>query len=159
MGSLKSYFTPWVFAGAILVACLATSLVILILAATQPEQSPVVVNTAIVNYIPAPSVTPPIPTPLPTATTAPVPTVQSLGPISIGALVQITGTENEGLRLRESPGLEGKFLFLANEAEVYKVIDGPKEVDGYSWWYLVNPYQESVQGWGVATYMAVIQNP
>jgi hypothetical protein len=159
MSSLKAYFTPWVLVGAVLVACLASSLVLLILAAGQPAEAPLVVNTAIVNLIPAPSATLPVPTPQPTATTAPLPTVPSMGPLTLGALVQITGTGNDGLRLRQSPGLDGQILFVAIEAEVYRVTDGPKEVDGYAWWYLVNPYQESVQGWGVGNYLAVIQNP
>lgn len=159
MSSLKAYFTPWVLVGSLLVACLASAVLVAILVASQPAHSPGVVNTAIVNLIPAPSATPPIPTPLPTPTTAPVPTAVSQGPLTIGALVQITGTGNDGLRLRKDPGLEGQFQFLAIEAEVYRVTDGPREVDGYTWWYLVNPYQESVQGWGVANYLAVFQNP
>lgn len=145
--------------GALLVACLASSLLIAVLVASQPQQATGVVNTAIVNLIPAPSATLPVPTPEPTPTTAPVPTAVSQGPLTIGALVQITGTGNDGLRLRKGPGLDGQFLFLAIEAEVYRVTDGPREADGYTWWYLVNPYQESIQGWGVANYMAVFQNP
>jgi hypothetical protein len=159
MSSLRAYFTPWVLVGAVLVACLAVSVVFLIFSAGLSAQAPPVVNTAIVNLIPAPTLTLPVPTPQPTPTTAPMPTVPSIGPLTLGALVQITGTGVDGLRLRQSPGLDGQILFVALEAEVYRVSEGPKDADGYTWWYLVNPYQESVQGWGVGNYLAVIQNP
>jgi hypothetical protein len=49
--------------------------------------------------------------------------------------------------------------FLGLEAEVFQVSDGPRQVDGYTWWFLVAPYDASVQGWAVANYLAVVQNP
>jgi hypothetical protein len=48
---------------------------------------------------------------------------------------------------------------LGAEAEVFQVSDGPREIDGYTWWYLVGPYDESRRGWAVANYLSVVQNP
>jgi hypothetical protein len=73
--------------------------------------------------------------------------------------VQIIGTGGDGLRLRDQPGLDGKVLLLGSEAEVFRVQDGPREVDGYTWWYLVGPFDETRRGWAVANYLQIVQNP
>jgi hypothetical protein len=39
------------------------------------------------------------------------------------------------------------------------VEDGPKDVDGFTWWYLVGPYDASRRGWAVSNYLSVVQNP
>jgi hypothetical protein len=87
-----------------------------------------------------------------------VPTAPS-GVLFVGANVQIAGTGGDGLRLREGPSLNGQILFLAYEGEIYQVMDGPQDVDGYTWWYLIAPYDEKVQGWAVANFLAIVQNP
>jgi hypothetical protein len=81
------------------------------------------------------------------------------GDIVIGDYVQVTGTGGDGVRLRSDPGLNGTILFLGLEAEVFQVSDGPRQVDGYTWWFLVAPYDNSVRGWAVANYLAEVQNP
>jgi hypothetical protein len=45
------------------------------------------------------------------------------------------------------------------EAEVFQVKDGPKEADGYTWWFLVALYDETLNGWAVGDFLQVIQNP
>jgi len=50
-------------------------------------------------------------------------------------------------------------LLLGSEAEVFRVQDGPREVDGYTWWYLVGPFDETRRGWAVANYLQIVQNP
>ncbi|MGA9532136.1 MAG: hypothetical protein WBR18_05420 [Anaerolineales bacterium] len=90
------------------------------------------------------------PTREPTASPTPPP---ALGSFSPGQLVQIVGTQGDGLRLRSSPGLDGEILVLGLENEVFEVQDGPQQVDGYTWWFLVNPYDNSKRGWGVANYI------
>jgi len=82
------------------------------------------------------------------------------GVIAVGSYVQVTGTGAVGLRLRSSPGLESKTEFLGMDAEVFKITDGPKEADGYTWWLLVAPYDEARHGWAVANYLiATAANP
>lgn len=118
--------------------------------------------TAIVEVIPAPTLTP---SPFPTAT--PLVEEETIGSplaspsgrkIRIGDSVQIYGTQGDGLRLRAKAGLEGEILFLAFEGEIFQVEDGPQEASGYLWWYLVAPYDENVSGWAVENYLKVIES-
>jgi hypothetical protein len=118
--------------------------------------------TAVLTVIPAPSatlpgITPTSPfdvTPTPQASTTPV-----LGTIVPGVYIQIAGTGGDGLRLRTGPGLDNEVRFLGLEAEVFQVQDGPRQEDGYTWWYLVAPVDDSRNGWAVAEYLAVIERP
>jgi hypothetical protein len=79
--------------------------------------------------------------------------------IAVGGYVQITGTGGDGLRLRSAPGLTSELLFLGEEAEVFQVRDGPQEANGYTWWYLVAPYDESRAGWAAANFLLVVPPP
>ena len=49
----------------------------------------------------------------------------------------VTGTGGDGLRVRPEAGLSQGVRFLAGEGEMFQVQDGPVEIDGYTWWYLV----------------------
>jgi hypothetical protein len=114
------------------------------------------------NIIPALTATPVLPTvtPIPTLTaTSAVPPPPQPGIIAIGSYVQVSGTGTDGLRLREEPGLGGKILFVGMESEVFRVDDGPRDADGYTWWYLVAPFDENRRGWAVSNYLAIAQNP
>jgi hypothetical protein len=73
--------------------------------------------------------------------------------------VTVTGTSGDGLRLREMAGLGAAIQFIALENEVFEVIDGPVDSDGYVWWRLVNPYNTSKTGWGVSNYLRMDANP
>lgn len=79
--------------------------------------------------------------------------------LAVGVYVQISDTGGDGLRLRNQPGLEGTVLMVAGESEVFKIEDGPVEMDNYKWWYLVGPFDQTRKGWGVDTYLELIQNP
>lgn len=116
-------------------------------------------QSADLTIIPGPTSTPRVqntPTfnPAFTGSTTPLP-----GVIAINLYVQITGTEGEGLRFRTEPGLDGKPLFMGFDAEVFKVKDGPREADGYTWWYLVANYDETRSGWAAANYLVVVPYP
>ena len=120
--------------------------------------------TAILKIIEAPTQTPPgiIPTGTPTtmpstSQVAPTPTGDSS--ITIGKYVQVTGTSGDGLRLHSSPGVSTKVNYVAIDAEVFVVKDGPTDADGYVWWQLQDPYNNNSGGWGVANYLMVVQNP
>lgn len=117
--------------------------------------------TTVVTVIANPSSTATL-TPSPTATATQVPTVTSTPPAAgdlvIGELVSVVGTGDDGLRLRSEPGLEGTILLLAFENEVFDVSQGPVEADGYVWWYLVNPYDESKTGWGASNFLRPVDN-
>jgi hypothetical protein len=128
----------------------------------QPDDRTKPAGTAIMQVISAPSDTPVLPTPLPSETPTPEPGTPPPPPpgvIAVGAVVQVQGTGTDGLRMRSDPGLSGKVQFVAIEAEVFRVLDGPVEMDGYTWWHLAAPYDEAVQGWSVSNYLNPIQSP
>jgi hypothetical protein len=111
------------------------------------------------TVIPAPTSTPDV-----TPTYTPDPLIYgtpTLPPdvIGVGGYVQITGTDGEGLRLRADPGLNGTPVFLGYDEEVFEVRDGPQDADGYIWWYLVAPYDETRAGWAAADFLGAIPSP
>lgn len=114
-----------------------------------------------VTVIPAPTATAtPTVTPAVTPTaTIDVPPSPPPGVIGIGAFVQVSGTGGDGLRMRNQPGLSGTVLFLGIDNEVFQVIDGPVEQDGYTWWHLQAPYDADVRGWAVSNFLSIAQNP
>ena len=81
------------------------------------------------------------------------------GVIAKDAYVQVVGTGGTGLRLRSEPGLNSDILLLGSEAEVFLVQDGPVDMDGYIWWFLIGPFDETRQGWAVSNYLEVVQEP
>lgn len=158
---MRSLFSPAVIVGALLVGCLLFAAAAGLVYATRPAPEPKGAATAVVYVLAAPTPTAVLPTPTPEPTptaTSPVPAPPP-GMIAVGAYVQITGTGGDGLRLRADPGLNGEIRLLGIEAEVFQVIDGPRDADGYTWWQLVAPADERRKGWAVANYLAVIQNP
>ena len=111
------------------------------------------------TVIPAPTATPNA-----TPTFTPDPLIYgtpTLSPdvIGVGGYVQITGTEGDGLRLRANPGLNSEPVFLGYDEEVFEVRDGPQATDGYTWWYLVAPYDETRAGWAAADFLGAIPSP
>jgi hypothetical protein len=146
----------WVLLGALVVASLLTMFTLGLLWLTRSSGGPNAPSTAILYVIPAPPATstPEESTPLPGALPSP-----PAGSITVGAYVEITGTAGEGLRLRDLPGLDGKLLLLGSEAEIFRVADGPKDADGYTWWYLTGPFDDTRKGWAVSNYLQVVQKP
>ena len=153
----RQLFNGWVILGAVLIAGLLILITAISIGWTKPPQaSDVGFVPADLTMIPAPTLTssaPPTPTIDPFAP-SPVPTG-----IAIGNYVQISGTEGQGLRIRSTPGLDGEFVFLGYDSEVFVVQDGPKTVDGYTWWYLVAPYDETRAGWAAADFLSVVPSP
>ncbi|MGD9091557.1 MAG: hypothetical protein PVF74_01825 [Anaerolineales bacterium] len=129
---------------------------------TRPGPGLPVSRTAVLHVIPLPTATQVLLTPTPIAEQTPsadVPPSPNPGEIMVGAFVQVSGTGGDGLRMRSKSGLDGEVLFLGLEDEVFRVEDGPQEADGFSWWLLVAPYDETVQGWAVSNYLDIVQNP
>ena len=145
--------SPWVLVGALALACLLTGVGLAVFGLGRADQPASLQSTAILTVIPAPTFTPGLPA---TATAAPAPSGSAAsGVIVKGVRVKVTGTAGNGLRLRDQPGLNGKVLLLGNEAEVFQVQDGPSVMDGYTWWYLVSPFDAERKGWGVADYLVI----
>ena len=125
--------------------------------ATQADGS-VNLQLAALTVIPGPTSTPRInlpPTHDPAMGTATPPP----GVLTLNGFAQITRTNGEGLRLRKTPGLNGEHLFLGFDAEVFEIIDGPQDIDGYTWWYLQAPYDETRTGWAASAFLEAISSP
>jgi hypothetical protein len=155
--NVRELINKWVILGALALAgllLLITAVAIGLTSARQPSDVGFV--PADVTVIPAPTGTSGAP---PTPTIDPFATPTSPAGIAIGNYVQINGTEGQGLRIRAEPGLGGAFQFLAYDSEVFVVQDGPREVDGYVWWYLVAPYDETRVGWAAADFLTYIPEP
>ncbi len=157
---LHPLLTPIVILAALGLACLLTLLTLAWLgfSASLPGADP--------GFVPANLTVIPASTSTPIATPSPTPNPFQVGTptipadqIAVGAYVQISGTEGEGLRLRSGPGLSTTLLFLGEDSEVFQVRDGPKEADGYIWWYIVAPYDESRAGWAAANFLSVVPPP
>jgi hypothetical protein len=110
---------------------------------------------AVFTVIPAPTATVIIPTEV-----APTPTLSpeelASGKIEVGILVQITGTEGAGLRLRAEPGVNAAAIVLGKDGEQFLVKDGPSHKDGFNWWKLESQKDGSRAGWAAADYLAVV---
>jgi len=155
--NVRELINRWVILGALALAgflLLITAVAIGLTSARQP--SDVGFAPADVTVIPAPTGTSGAP---PTPTIDPFATATSPAGVAIGNYVQITGTEGQGLRIRAEPGLGGAFQFLAFDSEVFVIQDGPREVDGYVWWYLKAPYDETRVGWAAADFLTYVPAP
>jgi len=153
----RQLFNKWVIISALVIAGVLILITIIVIGWTNSPQSPdfgfapadltvIVAPTLTPNVTPTATVDPFAPSPIPTG-------------LAIGSYAQITGTEGEGLRIRSQPGLTGEPVFLGLDSEVFLVQDGPREADGYVWWYLVAPYDETRKGWGAANYLTFITPP
>jgi hypothetical protein len=152
---LSGLLNFWVIAAGLAVAGCLLVFTLLSIGWLHARQAPPL------GFVPAdltiipPSTDTPGPTAVPTTDVTSTP----VGQIGIGAYVQITGTEGAGLRIRKDPGQTGETVFLGEEEETFVVKDGPKEADGYTWWYLVAPYDDTRAGWAAADYLAAIPPP
>jgi len=155
--NVRELVNKWVILGALAFAGLLLLITAVAIGLTSARRnSEVGFVPANVTVIPAPTGTSGAP---PTPTIDPFASPTSPAGIAIGNYVQITGTEGQGLRIRAEPGLGGEFQFLAYDSEVFVVQDGPREVDGYVWWYLVAPYDETRVGWAAADFLTYIPEP
>jgi hypothetical protein len=157
---LRSLFTPRVMAGAVGVAVVLIILTFVWIEWSAPAAPDAAGLLAEVTVIPMPTLTP-APVASPTFDPyAPAPTgTPAIGQLSIGAVVQISGTQGQGLRIRSDPGLGSKQLFLGFDTEAYTVLDGPRVVDGYDWYYLAAINDQTRTGWAASNFLTVIPQP
>jgi len=149
---------PWILGGTVVGLFLTVALLAL---ARQQGASPSGSLPPVLTVIPLPTASPPLiltstPTPLPTQTPTRPPDAPKQ--FVAGDLVEVFGTEGEGLRMRESPSLAAEVLLLGLESEVFEVLEGPMEVDGYAWWRLGNPFDTSQQGWAADQFLRPLEN-
>jgi hypothetical protein len=160
---LRRLLNFWVFAGAAVIALGLLCGIVFLFWGIRPDTVESIPSTAVLYVIPyiSPTPLPATPTPLVTqqAQDGSVPPSPPPGDISKDISVQISGTGGDGLRLRTEPGLKGEIKYLGLEGEIFLVDDGPQMVDGYTWWFLVAPYDTAVRGWAVSNYLKVVQSP
>jgi hypothetical protein len=147
-------WSGWILLGSLGVVVLLAALTVggVFLLSTAPQaQSP----DPIFTVIPAPSATPTAIEVFPDTYSHTTPGLTADG-IGIGIYVQISGTGGDGLRLRSGPGTSHPHNFIGMEEEVFAVKDGPNPSDGFTWWYLEAPYDESRSGWAAGEYLSVI---
>lgn len=159
---LKYIFNYKVILGAIVFGVGVFAVLVWVLWSAKTNTNAQIPATAILKIIEAPTQTPPgirtTPTP-PLTPTAVQATPGPSGNIAIGDYVQVSGTGGDGLRVHNTAGVATKVSYVAKESEVFIVKDGPIDADGYIWWELEDPYNNSTVGWGVANYLTVVQNP
>lgn len=141
-----------------MIGVLVTGITLLLLWYSRPEEQATGRTTAILKIIQMPSTTP-TPTERSVLLTQTVESTQvNTGTLAVGNHIQVKGTSGEGLRVRENPGLGQGVLFIANENEEFEIRDGPRDLDGYTWWLLVSPTDVQRSGWAVSNYLMVV-NP
>lgn len=157
----RLFLDPWVIIGAIAIGVILFVTLLIILLVTRPFSAPESIPTAAITLVSVPTTTS-IPTNEPleseTQTLSPAVTSQP-GEIYPGAIVKITGTGGDGLRLRLEPSLESEILWIGEEAEILSVQDGPVEADGFTWWLLESSADNTRQGWAVSDYLVVVDTP
>ena len=155
----RSIVKLWVVVSAFLLALALLGIVMFVLWYSRPSTKFSTPATAVLNVIFAPTDTPLPPTPTATPQASPTLPAPPPGVIATGGYVQITGTGGDGLRLREAAGLEQRMRVLGAENEIFLVLEGPEERDGYVWWYLEGPYDTTRSGWAVANFLQAVQGP
>ncbi len=95
----------------------------------------------------------PQPSLIPAPPESPTPDPQSAKHFTLRELVEVYGTQGDGLRIRESPGLAASILILGLESEVFQVVEGPVISDGLSWWRIANLYDPTETGWAADSFL------
>jgi len=139
----------WAAVGLAISLCVIWSAIFLI---SRPSASAGSQSSALITVIPAPTQTQ---TPTITPTVDPA-TIIETGGLAVGGVAQITGTDGAGLRLRENAGTAALVKFIAMDSEVFEITEGPVEKDGYVWWHIVSPYDESRSGWAASSFLSAI---
>ncbi len=150
-----SFINVWTVLGAIVFAGILLITTLIAINWIQPHQTGTVgFSPADLTIIAPPTPTVNAPTATPDGTVTPPP-----DQIAVGRYVQISGTGGDGLRIRSAPGLSSDTVFRGDESETFVVQKGPQQADGYTWWYVVAPYDNTRAGWAAANYLAVVPSP
>jgi len=94
-------------------------------------------------------------TPIPLPPDTPTPAVSTL---HVGMRVTVTGTEGFGLAVRQGPGVDYTYFFVANDGEEFVIEDGPRQADDYEWWYIQDPNDENRAGWAAGPFLQPVES-
>ena len=109
-----------------------------------------IVVTPTATLVPRPTATPP-PAATPTSDGGTTEETPAIAPpsdtIAVGGYARVAASA--GLSFRQTPGTGGALIQVLDAGTVLEVIDGPEEVDGYTWWQLRKSDDEQ-EGWSAA---------
>ena len=89
-------------------------------------------------------------------TLAPVQLSPTPAAVQIGSVVVVEGVDANTLNVRSIANLtESTILFRAEEGEIFNVIDGPEQSDGFTWWQIQDPADVNRIGWAVSNFLTV----
>ena len=112
-------------------------------------------SRALLTVIPAPTLTPTV-----YATKVPqtleIHYVSEDG-LSVGTIVEVYNTGSTGLSVRPQPGTGGYLNFVAQEGEVFVIIDGPDSRNNYIWWKLESVNDPDRSGWAAADFLRAVK--
>ena len=78
--------------------------------------------------------------------------------IRIDSLIRVDGVDLQKLNVRDVPTISGSsVVFRADEGERFRVINGPRQADGFTWWQIQDTNSLTRSGWAVANYLSVTQ--
>ncbi len=100
------------------------------------------------TFTPGPTATPLDAPPVVTATPTPA---QAPAALAVGVTAEVSAG-GAGLNLREGPGLTFQVVELLPEGTRVEVVDGPQEVDGYTWWR-VRRLDTGREGWAAGEFL------
>ncbi len=89
-------------------------------------------------------------------TLAPVEITPTPASVEIGQIIVVEGVGDQLLNIRDKAGVQGSTVLLrANDGEIFSVVDGPSQADGFTWWRIQDPADSNRAGWAVANYLIV----
>jgi hypothetical protein len=83
----------------------------------------------------------------------PAPTREQLVAIEVGGTVQVVRTAGDALRAHSAPGTNTPISTRFVEGTMLEVIEGPVQLDGYTWWHVRN---DQGSGWCVDRFLESI---
>lgn len=77
--------------------------------------------------------------------------------LSVGTPVRVANVGEQELNIRSLPGIaNSQVLFRAAEGSAFRIIGGPRQADGFTWWHIQDPLSQ-LAGWAAADYLQAYQ--
>jgi hypothetical protein len=78
-------------------------------------------------------------------------------PVNIALGIDVVvDAEESGVNVRSGAGIANQRLFVAPNGSIFRVIDGPAQADGLTWWQIQNTVDPNQVGWAAAAYLEVV---
>lgn len=74
--------------------------------------------------------------------------------LQVGGFAIVEGVDAQTLNVRDLPNLNNStILFRAEEGEIFRIVEGPSQSDGFTWWRLQDPNNPARAGWAVSNFL------